>query len=189
MHNIFFEISLIIIIATLFGYLMKLLRQPIIPAYIISGLIIGPVGFGLITDHYVIKTLAEIGIAFLLFVVGLELDFRRLKDIGLVASIGGTAKTLILFGLGFLVALLLGVFSVTEALYLGLILAFSSTMVVVKLLSDKKELDSLHGRIIIGILLMEDILAITALSLLTSLESISMTFVFISLIKVAFRPG
>jgi len=170
MSSIFFDIGIIVIIATIIGFIARLLKQPLIPVYILTGIVLGPFGVGLITDFEIIKTISEIGIAFLLFVVGLELDFRKLKDIGLMASLGGTIKTGILLISGLIIASLLG-FGQREGLYIGLIIAFSSTMVVIKILSDKGELDTLHGRIIIGILLMEDILAILALSLLSSLGS------------------
>lgn len=177
MANIFFDIGIIVIIASIVGFFAKLLKQPLIPAYILTGLLIGPFSIGLITDIEIIKTLSEIGIAFLLFVVGLELDFRKLRNIGMIASVGGTIKTAVLFILGLIVAVLLG-FGQREALYIGLIIAFSSTMVVIKILSDKRELDTLHGRIIIGILLMEDILAILALSFLSSLGTTFLLILF-----------
>src|SRR3989338_7887570 len=149
MENIFLDVGIIIIIATVLAYIIKLLKQPRIPAYIIAGLIIGPLGLGLIKDYSVIKTLSEIGIAFMLFVVGMDLDFRKLKDVGFIASVGGTIKSFILFIAVFLIAVYFG-FKNIEAAYLGLILAFSSTMIVVKILSDKREIETLHGRIILG---------------------------------------
>jgi Kef-type K+ transport system membrane component KefB/voltage-gated potassium channel Kch len=203
MENIFFDIALIIIVATIIAYISKLLKQPLIFSYVITGLIHGPVGLDIlvklgvanffagynidiikywINDLENIKVLSEIGIAFLLFVVALELDLKKLKDIGLIASVGGTVKSLVLFVTGFLAATYFGFLS-TEAVYLGLIVAFSSTMVVVKLLSDKQEIDTLHGRIIIGILLMEDILAILALSILNTLGNFHVAFLIVALLK------
>ncbi|MBU0666157.1 MAG: cation:proton antiporter [Nanoarchaeota archaeon] len=173
--NIFFDIGLIIIFATILGYIGKKLKQPLIPIYILAGLIIGPVGFGIITDTETIRTLAEVGIAFLLFMVGLELEFKKLKDVGVASVIGGSIQILIMFFIGMVLAFWLG-FAREQIIYLGLIVSFSSTMVVIKLLSDKEELDTLHGRIIIGILLMEDLFAIIAL---TSLQTINnFTFIF-----------
>src|SRR3989344_8669340 len=108
MENIFTDIGIIIIIATVLAYIIKLLKQPRIPAYILTWLIIGPLGLGLIKDYSVIRTLSEIGIAFMLFVVGMELDFRRLRDIGFVASVGGTIKSIVLFIAAFLIAVYFG---------------------------------------------------------------------------------
>jgi len=181
MENIFFELGLIIIIAAAFAYIARLLKQPLIPAYILTGIVLGPL-MGLITNTTVISTMSEIGIAFLLFIVGLEMDIRKLKDVGLVSSLGGLIQILSTFTLAFFFAILIG-FKQLHAVYIGLIIALSSTMVVVKLLSDKRELDTLHGRIIIGILLMQDIVAILALSLLTSLNQFSVLVFVFALIK------
>src|SRR3989338_6449420 len=147
MENIFFDIGTVMIIATVLAYFAKLLKQPLIPAYILTGVILGPV-LGLITNTEVITTLSEIGIAFLLFIVGLEINIRKLKHVGLVASFGGMIQIVATFAVAFIVSLLLGFF-VLESVYIALIIAFSSTMVVIKLLSDKKEIDTLHGKIIV----------------------------------------
>ena len=88
-QNIFFDIGFIVIISTLLAYVARLLKQPLIPAYVIAGIILGPL-LGFITNLGVISNLSEIGIAFLLFIVGLEINIRKLKDVGLVASLGGT---------------------------------------------------------------------------------------------------
>jgi len=185
MENIFLDVGIIIITATVLAYIIKLLKQPRIPAYIIAGLIIGPLGLGLIKDYSVIKTLSEIGIAFMLFVVGMDLDFRKLKDVGFIASVGGTIKSFILFIAVFLIAVYFG-FKNIEAAYLGLILAFSSTMIVVKILSDKREIETLHGRIILGILLIEDILAILVLSSLNSINNFDFYMLVFYLLKGIF---
>jgi len=174
--NLLYSIGLIIITATVFSLLIKLLKQPLIPAYVLAGLFLGPV-LGIITNSEIIRTLSTIGIAFLLFVVGMEIDFNKLKNISLVASIGGLVRMLLVFFFGFMFAILYNLKSM-EAVYIGIVIAFSSTMVVVKLVSDKRELDTLHARIIMGMLLMEDLVAIiilaiisTSLSLLPVLES------------------
>ena len=183
MQNIFFDIGLIIIVATIIGFVLKMLKQPLIPAYVLAGIIIGPVGLGLISDFGTIKILAEIGIAFLLFVVGLELDFKKLRETGLVAIFGGLGDVMVLGTLGFVIALLFGVFTPMEAVYIGIVLAFSSTMVVVKILSDSKQITTLHGRIIVGILLMQDILAIFALSFLSTVNNFSPIVLFWAILK------
>lgn len=181
MQNIFFDIGIVIIIATVFAFIAKSLKQPLIPAYVLAGIIIGPV-LGLITNTEVITNLSEIGIAFLLFIVGLEMNLRKLRDVGLVSSVGGLVQMLSIFTVTFILAVFLG-FIYQEAIYLGLIIAFSSTMVVVKLLSDKRALDTLHGRIIIGFLLMQDILAILVLSILNTMDNFSFIFLVLSLVK------
>ncbi len=182
MSNIFFDIGIMIIFATILGYFGRMLKQPLIPLYILAGVIIGPVGFGLITDSEVIMTLSEIGVAFLLFVVGLELDLRKLKDVGAVILTGSAAQIILMFGAGLLVGFGLG-FSDQTLIYFGLIVSFSSTMVVIKLLADRNELETLHGRIVIGILLMEDLFAIIALSVVQTLGDFSALFLIEALLK------
>ena len=164
-QNIFFDVGFIVITSTLLAYIARFLRQPLIPAYVIAGIVIGPY-LGFVTNVEVINNLSEIGIAFLLFIVGLEIDIRKLKDVGLVASLGGFIQIVAIFVLTFIISIFMGFFAI-EAVYMGLIIAFSSTMIVIKLLSDKREIDTLHGRIIIGILLLQDIFAIFALSILS----------------------
>ncbi|MBD3313992.1 hypothetical protein GF345_06120 [Candidatus Woesearchaeota archaeon] len=177
--DIFSQIGLMFIIAAAGAFFAKLFRQPLIPAYIIAGILIGPV-FGLIESSEVIRTMSEIGIAFLLFVVGLEMNIKKLKDTGFFAGIGGTMQMAFVFLIGFGIALLLG-FMRIEAVYIGFIVAFSSTMVVVKLLSDRREIDTLHGRIIIGILLMQDIIALFVISILGTPNGFSLTMILISI--------
>ncbi|MFH1408553.1 MAG: cation:proton antiporter [Nanoarchaeota archaeon] len=166
MANIFFDIGFIIILATVLGYFARLIRQPLIPAYILAGMLLGPHGFALVTDGELIRNLAEIGIAFLLFMVGLELDFSRLKSITKIGMIGGLIKTGVLFVFGYFIAVQFGVTHV-EAMYIAILVSLSSTMVVVKMLSDKKELDTLHGKIVLGILLLEDAVAILFITILS----------------------
>ncbi len=183
------ELGFILIIAGLAGLIFKLLKQPQILAYVLVGLLIKPIlnfiassisrisGFGFvsfqlpsfITDVTTIEPMAIIGITFLLFLVGLEMDLKSLKSVALVSTIGGTIQMIILFIIGYIAALAMG-FVNLEGAYIGLFLAFSSTMVVMKLLSDKRELNTLHGRIAIGILLMQDIFAVLAISILSSTQ-------------------
>lgn len=183
MEQLFLQMGIIIVVATIFACISRLLKQPLIPGYIFAGLLIGPFCLGIIKDAKLITSFSEIGIAFLLFVVGLELDLKRLKDIGLVASVGGTLQIFMLFCFGYFIAVISKSFSRTELFYIGLILAFSSTMVVVKLLSDKKTLDTLHGRIIVGVLLMEDLVSIVAISILSTLNSPHFGIIVFSIFK------
>ncbi len=167
MSNLLYNISFVIIVAVLVAYIARMLKQPLIPAYIVAGLIIGPI-FSLVTDMPVITMMSHLGIAFLLFIVGMEMDIKNLKKVGLVASLGGLIQVILLFVIGFGIATLMR-FDIMPAVYIGLIVAFSSTMVVIKLLSDKGRIDTLYSRIIIGILLLQDIIAIFALTTLATL--------------------
>src|SRR3989338_6709820 len=118
MENIFYDIGTIIIIATLFAFIVRLFRQPLIPAYILAGLILGPI-LGVITNLKTITLLSEIGIAFLLFIVGLEIDLKSLKNVAVISSVGGLIRILLLFTFGFIISIMFG-FVYIEALYVGI---------------------------------------------------------------------
>ncbi len=152
--------------ATLGGFFAKALKQPLIISYILMGILIGPI-LGLLHDMSVVTILAEIGIVFLLFIVGIELDLKRLKDVGSMATIGAVIQMVLSFLLGFEVFRILG-FSTMVSAFAGIVILFSSTMVVIKLLADKAQLDTLHGRIVIGTLLVQDIVAVVILSIIGS---------------------
>ncbi len=166
---ILWDMGLMIVAATILAHIAKLTRQPLIPAYVFAGIVIGPLGMRLITNSEVIRNLSELGIAFLLFIVGLELDLRRLRDVGSVSSATAIVSGAAIFAIGAFVAYEIG-FTHNEAIYIGLAVTFSSTMIVIKILSDKNELETLHGRIILGVLLVQDVLAIMAMSVLTTLN-------------------
>lgn len=134
-------------------------------------------------DHHLIETLSEIGIAFLLFIVGLELDFKKLKNIGLISSAGGLLQFTFLFGIGYFISVALQIFTTLEAVYIGIMLAFSSTMIVVKVLSDKHELNTLHGNIMVGLLLMQDLIAIISISVLATLDNFVFSSFLIKLVE------
>ncbi|MBT4135776.1 hypothetical protein HOD75_04560 [archaeon] len=178
--TIFFEIGIMIIIAAILAFLIRLVRQPLIPAYIITGILLGPLALGLIQDPHLVKSLSEIGVAFLIFTAGLEIKFKKLREVGKVASIGGVFQIAILFAIAFFISTWFG-FIGKAPIYIGLVVAFSSTMIVMKLLADKRELNSLHGRIVIGILLVQDIIAIIALSVLAS--DLTLNSILIVLLK------
>jgi Kef-type K+ transport system membrane component KefB len=163
MHsNVFTEISVIIAIGAAISLVMRLVKQPLIIGYIITGLLVGPSFLNLIKNSDTIDVFASIGVALLLFIVGLGLNPRVIKEIGKVAGITAFAQITITSLLGYVFGQFVG-FSKTESLLLGLALSFSSTIIVLKLLSDKKELTRLNGKIAVGILLIEDIVATLSL--------------------------
>ncbi|MEK6928778.1 MAG: cation:proton antiporter family protein [Nanoarchaeota archaeon] len=165
-QEVLFYISSIIVIASVLTVLARIVRQPPIIAYLATGIIVGPLFLKLIgsadTTSELISIFAHLGVAFLLFIVGLSLDLRVLKEIGGVATFVGFVEIAITSTIGFLIAFGLG-FSNLTSLYIGAALAFSSTVVIIKILSDKKEIDTLHGRIALGILIIEDFVAAIAL--------------------------
>jgi len=166
MQQLFTETAIIILAAAFLAYISKLIKQPLIPAYILAGVILGPI-LHVINDPVGIGYLSQFGIAFLLFTIGLELDLKNLKGVGMVSTIGGITQILLIFLATFAISIALGFKSIAAA-YLGIVLAFSSTAVVVKILSEKNQLNTLHGKITIGILLVQDVAAIFTLIVLTS---------------------
>jgi CPA2 family monovalent cation:H+ antiporter-2 len=163
------DMALLITVATVFAYFARLLRQPFIVAYVLAGIIIGPLGFGLITNIEEMNVLAEIGIAFLLFAIGLEIDFRKLRSVGTAAIIGGTIQVGLTFVLGFVLSLMFS-FGLIVSVYMGLLVSFSSTMVVAKILVDRMQINTLHGRIMLGILILQDLIVIAVLPILADMS-------------------
>lgn len=172
MEGVLFSLSIIIILAAVLTVLARVVKQPPIIAYLVAGILVGPLALNLINPYSseMLKTFSHIGVAFLLFIVGLSLDFRVLKEIGGVSTFAGFAEIGVTGVIGFLIALGIG-FSSLTALYIGAALAFSSTVVVVKILSDKKEIDTLHGKIALGILIVEDFVAAIALMVIPILNN------------------
>ncbi|MBN1470149.1 MAG: cation:proton antiporter, partial [Syntrophaceae bacterium] len=166
----FVEIAAILGLATLIGIIGQKLRQPLIIMFLISGILAGPSFLGIIQSYHQIELLAHIGIALLLFIVGLKLDLHLIRSTGPVALATGLGQIIFTSLIGFLMAVLLGM-SYLSAAYVSVALTFSSTIIIVKLLSDKKEIDALHGQIAIGFLIVQDIAAILALIGLTTLGS------------------
>lgn len=181
--DIFVQVGVMVIIAAFAAFILRLIKQPQILAYVLVGILITPV-LGLVTDTSIIESMSSIGIVFLLFIVGIEIEIKKLKSVALVSTLGAGIILILMFCLGYVISLLLGFLSV-EASYLGLMVMFSSTMVVMKLLSDKQELNTLHGRIIVGILLLEDVVAIFAISVLSSVNSFSLAVLGVALAKFA----
>lgn len=170
MGNIFFEIAVIVCVAAILAGIFRVLRQPAILAYILTGVVLAPLGLLSIESHDFLRTLGEVGITLLLFMIGLEIRIKELPTIGKVAAITSVFQILLTFVLGFVIASLLGFDTVTSS-YLAIVLVFSSTIVVVKLLSDKRDLGSLYGKIAVGILLIQDFLAILILILLSGFKN------------------
>lgn len=176
----FLEITTIICTATLLAVFFKLLKQPPILAYILTGLLFGPIGILHLENKEVLSTFGEFGITFLLFMLGLELRLSELRSVGKIAIVTGIAQIVFTALVGYALCLFLG-FSSVPALYISLALTFSSTIIVVKLLSEKKDLTSLYGKIALGILLAQDFVAILILIFLSSFTQNQYTFSLITL--------
>ncbi len=171
MDNIFVQLAIILGLSSIFGYIARLLKLPILIAYLFVGLTLALTNAFDIRASSALSFLPEIGIAFMLFLVGMELDLREIRNLGKPILITGMIQIFITAILGSIIAKYTG-FSPLESWYLGIGLSFSSTVVVVKLLLDKKEIGSLYGRLALGILVLEDIVAVILLLGLTTSESI-----------------
>ena len=158
----------VLIVATVLAYVARLVRQPMILGYILAGFIIGPALGGIVSATDTILLLSELGVAFLLFIVGLEIDLKKIKASGprtILIALGQMALT---GAAGYALAAMLGL-SGTAAFYVAAALTFSSTVILIKLLRDKGAIDTTHGRLILGILLVQDAVAILILALLPTL--------------------
>ena len=160
--HLFSEISLILGVAIGMAIVMRLLRQPLIIGHILTGLIVGPVVLNAVTSTDVLRLFGEIGIAFLLFIVGLGLNPRVLKEFGKVAVLTGVGQVVFTSLAGLVVAMALGI-AFVPALYVAVALCFSSTIIILKLISDKGDAEQLYAKIAIGFLLVQDFIAIILL--------------------------
>lgn len=165
--NVFSELSLVIMVTAGVSLFMRLIKQPLILGYILAGLLVGPSFLGLIHSEELFEAFSSIGIALLLFIIGLGLRVGELRKLGKVVVMIASATFFTVSLLGFATASLFG-FGKTEALIMGLALFFSSTIIIVKILSDKKEQNRLHGQIAIGVILLEDLIATFALLFITA---------------------
>ena len=150
------DLLIVLVTAIAGGMLARLLRLPVILGYIVGGIAIGPFGFGFVQDTQTIDSLAEVGVVLLLFAIGLEFSLKDLLSMGKVAILGGIAQILLSAAAGFGLGKLVGL-STTGAVFFGFIIALSSTMVVLKLLMERGEMDTAHGRVMLGILLVQDL--------------------------------
>lgn len=188
MEQDFVTLTLVLALAAVAGLVARLLRQPLIVAFIGVGILVGPVGVGWVDGGGEIELLAKVGIVILLFLVGLKLDLRLLRSSGPVALATGLGQVLFTSVFGFLIALALGL-DVTTALYVAVALTFSSTIIIVKLLGDKRELEQQHGRIAIGFLIVQDIVVILVMIALTSFGADSGDPVAVQLGLLALKAG
>ncbi|MDD5148239.1 MAG: cation:proton antiporter [Candidatus ainarchaeum sp.] len=161
------DIGFIILAGTVFAFIARLLKQPIIVGYIIAGIVVGPIGLKLIGNYSTIGVLSDLGVAFLLFAIAMQIDFSKLWQFKRTIVLGGLAQIAIT---ATAVALLIHFlnFGWIASIYTGLMVAFSSTAIVVKVLSDSRRLNSLEAKLIIGYALVQDLAAVIALPLLAN---------------------
>ncbi|MBI2485175.1 cation:proton antiporter [Candidatus Uhrbacteria bacterium] len=183
--DIFFEIGAIIVLATFLSFAASALRQPLILAYLLTGVVAGGSLLNLTRSSEIFGVLSQVGVAFLLFTVGLGLNWRGMRQIGRAVLLVGIGQITLATLAGFFLGRVLG-FETISALIVGLGFALSSTIIIVKILADKDELDTLHGRLTVGVLLVQDLVAMVALLALAALGT---DRTFGDILAIAFTKG
>lgn len=166
-QSAFGEVAALLVMAAIIGFIGIILRQPLIVSFIAVGLIAGPSAFDVVRSDAQISLLSELGIAVLLFLVGIKLDIKLIRSLGAVSLMTGLGQVAFTSILGFFIGLALGLDALTS-LYVAVALTFSSTIIIVKLLSDKREIDSLHGQIALGFLIVQDLVVVLAMIVLSA---------------------
>ncbi len=192
MHELIRDITLCILFAWALGLLAHFFRQPLILAYLIAGFFIGPFGTGWVKSQESISIISELGLIFMLFMIGLEIDLKKIVRAGrvILVAAGGQLAGACLLGILFFMGI---GFSIGggrfDALYLCIACALSSTVIIVKVLYEKRELDTLPGRITLGILVLQDIFAILFLAVQPSLGNLQLGVVLLSIGRVGLLVG
>lgn len=188
MHELIRDITLCILFAWMLGLLAHFSRQPLILAYLIAGFCIGPFGAGWVKSQESISVISELGLIFMLFMIGLEIDLKKIVRAGKVILFAAGGQLLggcllgVLFFVGIGLSLGGGQF---DAVYLCVACALSSTVIIVKVLYEKRELDTLPGRITLGVLVLQDIFAILFLAVQPSLANLEISVILLSIGRVA----
>lgn len=160
--DIFAQLSVVIVLAGVISYIMHLLKQPLIVGYILTGIVVGPSVLHLVSDNQAFEAFSELGIALLLFIIGLELSVAVIRKLGKPVFLTAAAILFTIGTIGYLIGTAFN-FRPLEAVLIGLAMFFSSTIIIAKVLSDKKEITRLNGQIAIGVILLDDIVATFAL--------------------------
>ncbi len=173
-ESIFVELGIIVLVALAISGIMVVLKQPLIIGYIISGILLGPYFLNITKSTDAISTFSQMGVVFLLFLVGIGLNPRVIKKVGKVSLITGIGQVIFTSLGGTLIALSLG-FDVVTSIYIAIALTFSSTIIIMKIVSDKDDLDSVYGRIAIGFLIVQDIVVMLLLLITSSFSDSSLS--------------
>ncbi len=186
MNHMFEELTLVIVIAVAVSLIMRALKQPLMIGHIVTGILVGPAVFNLVSSTETIEIFAEFGIALLLFIIGLGLNIHVIKDIGKVALLASIAQVTLVGGAAYAAAIVIG-YSQSVAMYIALALSMSSTIIVLKLLSDKKETSRLYAKVAVGFLIVQDFLVTLAVLFVSSSSSGQITLE--SFMPLAIRGG
>jgi len=172
--SVFYQVAALLLLASVVGLIGIRLHQPMIVSLIVVGMLAGPAGFDIVHSSGHLELLSELGVALLLFLVGLKLDLNLVRTLGAVALGTGLGQIAFTSIAGFLICLGLGM-PVLASLYVAVALTFSSTIIIVKLLSDKRELDALHGRIALGFLIVQDLAVVLAMAVMSAMTAGAMS--------------
>lgn len=186
MHELITDITSCILFAWGLGLLAHFFRQPLILAYLIAGFFIGPFGIGWVKSQESISVISELGLIFMLFMIGLEIDLKKIVRAGRVIlfAAGGQLLGGCVLGIALFMGIGLSMGGGFDALYLCIACALSSTVIIVKILYEKRELDTLPGRITLGILVLQDIFAILFLAVQPSLGNLQVSVIMLSIGRV-----
>jgi Kef-type K+ transport system membrane component KefB len=190
MEQLITDIAVCIIAAWVVAVACQVIKQPLLMAYLLAGFAIGPHGFKLVTEAHSIETIAHLGLILLLFMIGLELDLNKMFSAGKAITVTGFIQIFGCIGLGWLF-FSMPIFSSNklEALYLGVAAAMSSTIIIVKILYDKHELDTLAGRITLGVLVVQDLVTIMFLAVQPNLKDPAIGLLLLAFGKVFLLVG
>lgn len=184
--ELFTEIAIILLIAMILSTFMRLLKQPLVIGYILTGIILGPFGFNMIHGTEVIELFSKLGITILLFIVGLNLNPTVIREVGKVSLATGIAQVIFTTIIGYFLSIFLGLDQIA-AMYVSIGLTFSSTIIILKLLTDKGDLNKLYGRIAIGFLIVQDVIATIILLITSALDESQgnnlATFILFTIVK------
>lgn len=167
MEQVFIELTIVLALGIGISAILRLLKQPLIIGYMLTGVLASPFLFNIVKSHDALATFAEMGVVLLLFLVGLNLNPKIIKDVGKVSVIAGLSQIGLTMFIGFILMYILG-FDLLVSLYVSIAMSFSSTIIIMKFLTDKKDLDSLHGKIAVGLLIIQDLVAIFVLLIISS---------------------
>ncbi|MFC1874970.1 cation:proton antiporter [Chloroflexota bacterium] len=180
----FVGIAILLVAALVGGMIAHRLRQPVVLGYLVVGMAVGPHSLGLVTDLEMVEAAATIGVALLMFTLGLEVSISQLRKVGRVGLWGGIAQILLTFATGLVVGFALFDWSLPQSIIFGLVISLSSTAVCLKLLMERGELSSVHGRIMLAMLILQDI-SVVVMTMIVPLMGGTSDNLFLSLVAAA----
>ncbi|MCA9459283.1 MAG: cation:proton antiporter [Nanoarchaeota archaeon] len=182
MSSFFLELSLVMLLTFVLAYFANKIKQPLLVGYIFAGIVAGPLFLNILSSTQGYQTFSHIGISLLLFIVGLHLNLKLIKEVGFISMVSGFGQVIFTSIIGILISLFLG-YSFIASFFIAISLTFSSTIIIVKLLSDKKDLDTLYGKISMGFLIVQDLIAVILLMMISSILNAESENLYLILLK------